>query len=397
MSGAGQRTAHSRRRSALLAGLAAAAMAASASTAVTAGQPAAAPAPTPPAVPPWETVYAPRAVVYALPGSASPGEARAAADRVSRILDLIARDAGLELAGPLAYPLYPSADRLRQEWWRFATLGGGHVNGWGSVLEEGRARVHTYQITRAAAQTAARRPVLLLLWGLGDYLGDRVLGFDSHAHARLFLDRGGLPATSEIVHQMEFSRALPGAYAQAVSFVAFLAERWGLPGVVELGRSVGERWYEFEGAFERIFGVTLAEADLLWRERASAARPPDLSAAEFGDYLRALEFSYSFSLARSPGGLVMRQGGATAYLEALRAAEALRGLDLPAARQAALTGRGAMESVRRGTVRTRRTLEVALWALGIGPIVIAVIVLAVPSIMRALTGYAGRGAMRRRR
>lgn len=396
MSGAPKRTAPDRRMGALIAGLAAAAIAAVAATVATASQPAEAAVRPRPVVPSWEAVSTPRVVVYLVPGTAAPGEALAAAARVDRILDIMAREAGLELAGPLAYPLYPSTDRFRQDWWRFATLGGGYVHGWGSVLEQGRARVYTYQVTRAAAQTAAGRSVPLLLWGLGDYLGDRLLGADSHLHARLFLDRGGLPAVGEVVHQIDFSRALPGAYAQGVSFVAFLAERWSLPQVVELGRAVGERWYEFEAAFERYFGVTLAEADLLWRERLAPVPVPALSDSEFGDYLRAVEFSYSFSLARSPGGLVMRQGGATAYLEALRAVEAVRTLDLSAARQAALAGRQAMEAVRGGTARTRRTLEVALWALGIGPVVIAVVVLAVPSLIRALIGHMERRARRRR-
>lgn len=285
----------------------------------------------PPAVAPWEAIAAGRAVVYAVPGVSSPTVVLALAERLDAMLRSVEADLGLRLDGRLIYPLYPSADDFRREWWRFAALRDGWVHGWGTVVGPGPVHVVPSQVTHAVARYAVGPAVPLLGWGLGDLLADRLLGIDSHAHARIFLDRAGLPPIREIIHQVDFSRALPGAHAQSVSFLAFLAEVHGLPAVVAFAR-----------------------------------------------YRQAVEFGYAYTLARSPGGLVTRPGGAEAYVEAWRASEAARRLDLDAAAQATQAGRRAAEAAQRQVRRARLLLQAALWAMALGPIILAVILLVGP-------------------
>lgn len=338
---------------------------------------------SPPAVPSWEAVTGSLAVVYITSETAGTADAREVADRLDNLLQDIRRDSGLELGGVLSYPLYPSAERFREDWWRFATLRDGLVHGWGTIAAADPAAIVPYQIARIVVLQTLGQGVPLLTWGLGDLIGDRLIGVDSQAHARLFLDRGGLPPIGEIVHQLDFSRALPGSYIQSVSFLAFLAEDHGLRAVVAFAGAAGTRWYDFGAIFERQFGITLAEADRRWRARLARVTPPGLSDAEFLDYQRAAEFVYRYTLSRAPGGLVSRPGGAVAYVEALRATDALRRLDLAGARQAARVARLAGETVERRTVWTRHALQAVLWALALGPILLAVLLLAGPSLRSA--------------
>lgn len=339
-------------------------------------------------VPPWEAVNGSLAVVYVIPQTPGAADAEAVAAHLDDLLEAIRRDSGLELPGPLIYPLYASAQRFREDWWRFATLRNGWVHGWGTIYAGDPAAISPraispYQIARVVVLQRLRGGVPMLTWGLGDLVADRVIGVDSHAHARLFLDRGGLPPIESIVHQLDFGRALPGSYAQSVSFLAFLAEDRGLPAVVAFAETVGRRWYDFGEIFARQFGMSLAEADRRWRDRLARATPPMLTDVEFADYRRAAEFVYRTTLARTPGGLVSRPGGAEAYVEALRATDALRRFDLAAALRAERVARRAAETVERRTQWTRVGLQAALWALALAPIVLAVLLLAGPSLRNA--------------
>lgn len=339
-------------------------------------------------MPGWVALAVARAVVYFLPGTAADAAAPATAGRLDGLLAQIERESGLAPSGRLIYPLYPSAERFQRDWWRFALLRDGTVHGWGTIAEGGAVEVSPYQVARTVVRQVTDRSVPLLSWGLGDLIADRLVGADSHAHARLFLDRGGLPPILEIVHQLDFSRSLPGAYAQSVSFLAHLAEENGLPAVVAFARAAGGRWYEFDTLFQRQFGIPVAEADRRWRERLLRVVPPSMTEAEFQEYRRGVEFVYAYTLARTTGGLVSRSGGARAYVEATRAITALRRFDLAAAARAVETGRAAGEQVRRRAAWTRLALQGAFWALGLGPIVLAVLLLAGPAI---------RGAWRDRR
>ncbi len=358
--------------------------------AVAAGVPVGAPPAdvTAPAVPPWDAINGSLAVVYVTPQSPGATDADAVARRLDEVLGAIRRDSGLKLPGPLIYPLYASAQQFREEWWRFAALRNGWVHGWGTiyasdpVVPSPRA-ISPYQIARVVVFDRLRGGVPMLTWGLGDLIADRLAGVDSHAHARVFLDRGGLPPIESIVHQLDFSRALPGSYAQSVSFLAFLAEDRGLPALVAFAEAVGRRWYDFGEIFERQFGMTLAEADRRWRERVARMTPPTLTDAEAADYRRASEFVYRTTLARTPGGLVSRPGGAEAYVEALRATDALRRFDLAAALRAERAARRVAETVERRTLWTRIGLQAVLWAVALAPIVLAVLLLAGPSLRSA--------------
>ncbi|MDI6772995.1 MAG: hypothetical protein QME77_10485 [bacterium] len=341
-----------------------------------------------PPVPPWVATSGAGSAVYALPGTREEAMAGSVADLLDNLLRQIERDSGLTPDGVLIYPLFPSPERLRRDWWQFAILRDGTVNGWGTVVEGDNVLVSPYQIARIVARQGAGRAVPLLSWGLGDLIADRLVGVDSHAHARLFLERGGLPPVAEIVHQLDFSRALPGAYAQSVSFLAYLAEEHGLRHVAAFAQVGGVRWYDFPSLFQRHFGISIVEADRRWRARLSRTPLPRLSDADFLTYRRGVEYVCAYTLAQSPGRLVSRPGGATAYVEALRATGALRRFDITGASRAVEAGRKAGEQVQRRASRTRSAVMAALWALGLGPVVLAVILLAGPAL---------RDAWRRRR
>lgn len=343
-----------------------------------------APASLLPQVPSWSTAAAGRAAVYFVPGTVPEGAAREAAARLDRLLGALAQDSGLEPAGVVVFPLYPSVERFAQEWWRFADLGREASHGWGTVYAGGPVEVSPYQVARLLARQAVGPDVPLLAWGLGDLIADRLTGADSHAHARLFLDRQGLPPIHEIVHQMDFSRALPGAYAQSVSFLAYLAEEHGLREVVALAMTGGRRWYTFADAFEERFGMPLSQADRLWRERLEKVAAPPISDADFTSYSRALEFAYAFTLARSPGGLLLRPGGAAAFVEGIRATDAVRRFDLRAAAEAADRGRTVLERAQSSAARTRLAAQAGVWAIALVPILLVVLILAGPAIRSAL-------------
>lgn len=350
-----------------------------------------------PPVPPWVATAGARSVVYTLPGTREEAVAGSVAALLDNLLRQIERDSGLAPDGVLTYPLFPSPDRFRRDWWQFAILRDSTVHGWGTVVEGGSVEVSPYQIARIVVRQAVGRSVPLLSWGLGDLIADRLVGVDSHAHARLFLERDGLLPVAEIVHQLDFSRALPGAYAQSVSFLAYLAEEHGLRQVVAFARAGGVRWYDFPELFQRYFGISIAEADWRWRARLARAAPPRLSDADFLTYRRGVEYACAYTLAQTPGRLVSRPGGATAYVEALRATGALRRFDIVGASRAVEAGRKAGEQVQRRASRTRLAVTAALWALGLGPIVLAVLLLAGPAIRDAWRGWGDRRARTRRR
>ncbi|MGH2376675.1 MAG: hypothetical protein ACRDIC_24860 [bacterium] len=332
--------------------------------------------------------------MYVLPDSPGAAGAARAAARLDEFLALIISDGGLDFPGVLIYPLYPSAAQFREDWWRFATLRDGVLHGWGTIYTGDLDVISPYQVARAVAQQRLAQGIPMVTWGVGDLIADRLLRVDSHAHARLFVDRGGLPPIESIVHQLDFSRALPGSYVQSVSFLAFLAEERGVPVVVAFAQAVGRRWYDFGPIFERHFGMTPADAEKRWRARLERARAPDLTDREFSDYRRAAEFVYRTTLARTPGGLVSRPGGAEAYVEGLRAADALRRFDLATAVRAERAARHAAETVERRTARTRLAIKTALWGLALVPILLAVLLLAGPALRSAL--YDRRERRRRR-
>jgi len=347
-------------------------------------------------VPPWVATRGAVSAVYALPGTREEAMAGSVADLLDNLLRQIERDSGLAPDGLLIYPLFPSPDRFRRDWWQFAILRDGAVHGWGTVVEGGRAEVSPYQVARIVARRSVGRAVPLLSWGLGDLIADRLIGADSHAHAKLFLERGGLPPVAEIVHQLDFSRALPGAYAQSVSFLAYLAEEHGLRRVVAFAQAGGVRWYDFPSLFQQHFGTTIADADSRWRAKLAQVALPRLSEADFLTYRRGVEYACAYTLAQTPGRLVSRPGGARAYIEALRATRALRMFDIAVASRAVEAGLKAGEQVRRGASRTRLAVTAALWALGLVPIALAVILLAGPALRDAWRRRGRRRAQTRR-
>lgn len=348
---------------------------------------------SPPDVPSWEARAGVRSVVYFTPGAQRAVDADAVSRRLDDLLGQISRDSGLDAPGLIVYPLYPSAERFREEWWRFATLADGMTHGWGTIVADGVPVVSPYQVARVVAGGLGPG-IPMLIWGLGDLIADRQAGVNSHAHARLFTDRAGLQPVKSIIHQLDFSQALPGSHAQGVSFLAYLAEEHGLPGVIAFAQAVGRRWYDFESLFQTHFAMSVADADRRWRRRVAGAPAPELTDSQYTDYRDASEFVYRTILARSPGGLVSRPGGAEAYVAGVRAADALRRFDVAAAAQAAQVGRHAADATGRRTVRARLGIQIALWGLALAPVVLVVFLLAGPAVRSA---WRDRRAGRRRR
>ncbi len=337
-----------------------------------------------------------RSAVYALPGAPEEALTGSIARLLDGLLAQVEHDSGIAPGGLFIYPLYPSPERFRRDWWQFAVLRGTTLHGWGTLIEDGKAHVSPYQIARIVTRREVGRAVPLLSWGLGDLIADRLAGVDSHAHAKLVLEREGLPEVAQIVHQLDFSRALPASYLQSVSFLAYLAEEHGMHRVVAFARAAGGRWYDFHEVFQREFGVSVGEAEGRWRARLAQTASPRLSDAEFRGYVRGLEYACAYTLAQSPGRLVSRPGGAIAYVEALRATGALRRFDVTEAARSVAAGRRAAEQVQRRTLRTRLATTTALWALGLGPIVLAVLLLAWPAIRGAWRSRGRRRAHTRR-
>jgi len=167
--------------------------------------------------------------------------------------------------------------------------------------------------------------------------------------------------------------------------------------VVEFARSGGRRWYDFAPLFERAFGISLAEADRQWRGRLERVPAPPLSEREYAAYQRAAQFAYGVTLARDPGGLVTRPGGAAAYLEGLRATEALRRFDVAAATTAMQRGRQGLEAVQRSLNRTRLAVRAAVVGLAVLPIALSILLLAGPSLRNAWRDRRRRRAISPRR
>jgi len=307
------------------------------------------------AVPGWRLHTTRHFLVYVVEGTAGAGNV----EQVSADLELIHAEVITPLRLPavrLAYPLYPTLDRFRADWWHFASLGYGEiVHAWGAIYTGDYRAITPYTITRAVVSDAFPRAIPLLRWGLGDALGDRAAGVDAHAHLAATRAAGlGIPHLREILAPADFGARLPMSYPTAVSFMAFLLERYGPERTTAFAERVAYRYYDFPELFALHFGETLSEVEQAWEARVTAARPP--RRIDGADYLAASRFVYRVTLAGNPARRMLLPDGPAVVSAALAAAEPLRRLNLGVAR-------GHMEVARRATAEAERQERRTEWGL----------------------------------
>ncbi len=295
----------------------------------------------------------------------------------------------------ILYPLYPSRDRFQQDWWQFALGGYGDivqgdliqgdvVHAWGTVYDGRPGRVSPYVVTRATVAHAFPRTIPLLKWGLADALGDRVVGIDSHRGVRALLSVGvPIPALRAIASPFAFGQALPASYPVAVSFVAFLLDRYGLARTAAFVNEVAYRYYDFPALLEKHFATSLEAEERRWRQRFTDGEGPRVDAQR---YLRSLEFVYRTTLATDPRRTMLRPEGAAVLSEAFEAIAPLRALDLPAVEAHQRAVRTAEAAAQRQRQLVAFAIRGAFWLLILAPIALAVGWLMWPSIRARLWG-----------
>lgn len=340
----------------------------------------------------WRLHETPHFLIYVVDGTPGARDLDRVATELERIHRMIVAPLGLPPTR-LIYPLYPSVDRFRADWWRFATQGhGDFIHAWGAVYAGDLRAISPYLMARAVVDGALPRLTRMLRWGVGEALGDRASGVDSHAHLAALLAPGAAPpAVAAMLPPWEFGQALPLSYPTAVSFVSFLIDRYGLERTWAFVERVNYRYYDLVELFGVHFREPLAGVEPLWRARVAAARPAapiDLEA-----YRAASGFVYTVTLAGNPGRRMLRPDGAVMVSEAFAAIAPLRALDLDAVRRAAdRAGQAAAQTARQAR---RRNLLVRslIYTLVLTPIVLSAGVLLWP-ILRARRRAATRRVVR---
>jgi len=335
-------------------------------------------------VPGWRLHETPHFLVYTLAGT--PGARDV--EQIGADLELLHREVLAPLRLPpakLVYPLYPSLDRFARDWWHFATLGYGDiVHAWGTIYTGDSREITPYTVTRSVVADAFPRAIPLLRWGLGEALGDRFAGVDPHAHLAMITASGGeVPALRSILAPSDFGTALPASYPAAVSFVAFLMERYGLAQTARFVDVVSFQYFDFDMLFVRHFAETVETAEAAWRARTGRAqgRRMDLDAYDAGS-----RFVYRVTLAGNPGRRMLLPDGPVVVSEAFRAVEQLRRLDLAGVAARMEAAQRATAGAERGERRTELTLRSIIYAVVAAPLLLALGWLLWPAVRGWLSG-----------
>ena len=339
----------------------------------------------------WQLHDTPHFLFYTLPGTRGARDV----EQITADLELLYAEAITPLALPpsrLVYPLYPTLERFRTDWWHFATMGYGDVvHAWGTIYTGDNRALTPYTVTRAVISDAFPRAIPLLRWGLGEALGDRVSGVDPHAHLNAAVASGlTQPALRDILAPSDFGDRLPMSYPTAVSFMAFLLERYGPEQTAAFVDRVAFRYFDFPDLFASHFGEPLGEVEQAWQARVSAARAP--GAIDGGTYLEASRFVYRVTLAGNPGRRMLLSDGPVVVSEAFAAVEPLRRLNLDAVRAHMERARQATERAERAERRTERGLRGIVYVVVLTPILFSLAWLFWPAVRGRLGG--GRRAVR---
>jgi hypothetical protein len=321
-------------------------------------------------VPGWRLHETPHFLIYTVDGT--PGARDL--EQVTADLELIHRDVLSPLRLPpakLVYPLYPSLEQFARDWWYFATLGYGDiVHAWGTIYTGDSRDVTPYTITRSAVSDAFPRAIPLLRWGFGEALGDRAAGVDAHAPLRaIAVSAGQVPALHTILAPSDFGNALPASYPAAVSFVAFLMERYGPAETARFVERVSYQYFDFDILFVRHFAESVDTVEAAWRDRVQRAPAQVL---DLPRYLAAHRFVYRVTLAGNPGRRMLLPDGPVVVAEAFRAVEQLRRLDLAGLERRMETAQQATRTAERRERRVELTLRSVLYAVVATPLLLAV-------------------------
>ncbi|MGH2437791.1 MAG: hypothetical protein ACRDFA_12475, partial [bacterium] len=335
-------------------------------------------------VPGWRLYETPQFHIYAVDGSRAAGDI----EQIKADLELMHMEVIAPLDLPpsrLIYPLYPSLDVFRRDWWHFATLGYGEVvHAWGTIYTGDSRAITPYTLTRAVVSDVFPRAIPLLRWGLGEALGDSFAGVDANGHLKAALDAGlASPALRDILAPSDFGDALPMSYPTAVSFMAFLIERYGFARTAAFAERVDFRYFDFAELFILHFGTRLADVEQAWQARISSATV--LSRIDSSTYLAANSFVYRITLAGNPGRQMLLPDGPVVVSEAFAAVEPLRRLNLERVRTRMQTAARASRRAEQQERRTETTLRGIVYVVVLTPILFAVGWLLWPSI-RARAG-----------
>lgn len=345
---------------------------------------------TPPAlaqeeVPGWRLHASPHFALYTIDGTLGARDAARIEERLEQIYAKAI--APLNLAPTvIVYPLYPSVDRFRLDWWQFAVRAYGDVvHAWGTVYDGTIDEVSPYLVTRAVVAHAFPKAIPLLKWGLGDALGDRVMWIDSHRGVLLLLAGKGVPSLQALIPPYAFGDALPSSYPVAVSFVAFLLETYGPLRTARFVDAVTYRYYEFPQLAHRNFGLPFEQIEQAWKRRigqdGGAGSPADVQR-----YLQGAQFIYQTSLASDPGRTMLQPYGPVVITETFRAITSLRAMDLSAVDAHIRTARMAAAKTAHKSQLIALSVRIAFWVLILSPIVLAMGWLTWPSV-RARLGW----------
>lgn len=339
----------------------------------------------------WRLYETPHFFIYVVEGTPGARDLQRVAAELERIHRVIVAPLGLP-PDRLIVPLYPSADRFRADWWRFATQGPGEfIPTWGAVYTGDLRAISPYVLARAVVDGALPRLTRMLRWGAGEALGDRAAGVDAHAHLATLLASGAqIPALAAILRPWEFGETLPLSYPTAVSFVSFLFERYGLTRTWAFIDRANYRYYDFGELFAAQFGEPLSTVERLWRARVAAARVT--ARVDLDAYRAASAFVYGVTLATNPSRAMLQPEGATVVSEAFAAVGALRALDLEAVRRSASSAQQAGEHAARQTRRRDLAWQALVAFLVLTPIVLSVGVLLWPTLRGRWRAMRGRHA-----
>jgi len=332
------------------------------------------------AIPPgWTRSASPHIHVYAVAGdAASAARAAQVAAEFERVYGQVIAPLRLR---PLIvlYPLFPSAEQFRTDWWQFASQSYGDlVYAWGTINHGDPGDVSAYALTRAVIMRIFPRAIPFLRWGLGDALGDLASGVDPHRHLRALQAAGQpIPDLRRLLPPADFGSALPVSYPVAVSFMAYLIETFGPARTAAFVADVEFKYYEFGALFETRFGTTLDAAEQRWRLTASRGLAPGV---DIPTYLAVTQFVYRTTLAGSPSRVLLEAEGATVVDEAFRAIPPLRRLDIAQAASHMETAFAAEERADRASRLRTTTARSLIGLLIILPIVLAVSLLAWPAV-----------------
>lgn len=345
-------------------------------------------------VPGWRLHQTPHFFIYTVDGSAGARDI----EQIKTDLELIYTEVIAPLDLPpsrLVYPLYPSLEVFRRDWWHFATLGYGDVvHAWGTIYSGDSREITAYTITRAVISDAFPRAIPLLRWGLGEALGDSYAGVDAHGHLRAAREAGlTVPPLRQILAPSDFGNELPMSYPTAVSFMAFLNERFGFARTAGFVERVDFRYFDFETLFILHFQMRLVDVERAWQARIASATAP--GTIDPSTYLAANSFIYRVTLAGNPGRQMLLPDGPVVVSEAIAAVEPLRRLNLERVRSRMETAARATRRAEQREQRTETMLRGIVYVVVLTPILLAVGWLLWPSLRARFSAPRVPGASRR--